>query len=126
MSDTRPFLQWTTVNMDCPDARAMADFYGRLFGWTVTYDDGNFLLMRDPAGGVGVSFQEVVGYEPPAWPEEAGRQQKQLHLEVKVADLSAAVAFVESCGGRQAAFQGREDLRVMLDPAGHPFCLYTV
>jgi len=24
-----------------------------------------------------------------------------------------------------AAFQPQDDVRVMLDPAGHPFCLYT-
>jgi hypothetical protein len=28
------------------------------------------------------------------------------------------------CGAVLAEFQGREDLRVMLDPAGHPFCLF--
>ncbi len=122
----RPVLKWTTVNMDCADARAMASFYGALFDWEVTYDDDDFLLMRDPTGGVGVSFQEIPGYQSPIWPEEAGGQQKSLHLELRVEDLAAAVAFVLECGGRLAEFQGREDLRVMLDPAGHPFCLYTV
>jgi len=27
-------------------------------------------------------------------------------------------------GGTLAAFQPQEDVRVCLDPAGHPFCLY--
>jgi hypothetical protein len=30
-----------------------------------------------------------------------------------------------AAGARLAEYQGREDLRVMLDPAGHPFCLCT-
>jgi hypothetical protein len=49
-----------------------------------------------------------------------------LHLEIKVDDLAAATDYALSLGGRLAEFQGRRDLRVMLDPAGHPFCLFTV
>jgi catechol 2,3-dioxygenase-like lactoylglutathione lyase family enzyme len=40
-----------TVNIDCADARAMADFYGRLLGWEVTFRDGGFVLMRDTYDG---------------------------------------------------------------------------
>jgi hypothetical protein len=41
-----------------------------------------------------------------------------------VDDLDAAVALAIASGGRLAEYQGREDLRVMLDPAGHPFCSF--
>ncbi len=112
--------------MDCSDARAMADFYGKFFGWDITFDDGNFILMRDPNGGTGVSFQERPDYHPPVWPEQPGQQEKQLHLEIGVQDLPAATEHALACGGRLAEFQGRPDLRVILDPAGHPFCLFTV
>jgi hypothetical protein len=30
-----------------------------------------------------------------------------------------------SLGATVAEFQPQDDVRVMLDPAGHPFCLYT-
>jgi predicted enzyme related to lactoylglutathione lyase len=50
-----------------------------------------------------------------------------LHLEIEVDDLEAAVARAVSVGGRIAEPQPKdrapEQLRVMLDPAGHPFCL---
>lgn len=49
-------------------AEAMADFYGRLFGWEVTHRDDGFILMRDPGGGTGLSFQARADYRPPAWP----------------------------------------------------------
>jgi hypothetical protein len=49
----------------------------------------------------------------------------QLHLDVHVDDLAAAVEFAVSLGARPAAFQPQEDVRVMLDPAGHPFCLFA-
>jgi catechol 2,3-dioxygenase-like lactoylglutathione lyase family enzyme len=122
----RPELKLQTINMDCLDARPMADFYGKFFGWEVTYDGGSFILMRDPAGGTGVSFQARPDYHPPVWPEQQGQQEKMLHLEIRVTDLAAATAHALASGGRLAEFQGREDLRVILDPAGHPFCLFTV
>ncbi len=123
---SRPAMRIQTVNMDCADAPAMAAFYGRLLGWDVTYQDDDFLLMRDPAGGTGLSFQGRADYTPPVWPEEPGAQQKMLHLDIRVEDLQPAVEYALACGGRLAQFQGREDLRVLLDPAGHPFCLFTI
>jgi Glyoxalase-like domain len=42
-----------------------------------------------------------------------------------VPDLDAAVAAATRAGARVAAFQPQETVRVMLDLAGHPFCLYV-
>ena len=47
-----------------------------------------------------------------------------LHLDLKVAALEAAVAEAVQLGATQAHYQPQDDVRVMLDPAGHPFCLY--
>lgn len=121
---SRPFLRIQTVNIDCGDVQAMADFYGRLLGWEISYRDEDFILMRDPDGGVGLSFQQREDYEPPVWPEQPDRQDKMIHLDLRVDDLEAAVAHAIESGGRLAEYQGREDLRVLLDPAGHPFCLF--
>jgi hypothetical protein len=49
----------------------------------------------------------------------------QMHIEVEVDDLSAAVEHAVELGATEAEFQPQDDVRVMLDPAGHPFCLYT-
>jgi hypothetical protein len=49
----------------------------------------------------------------------------QVHLEVEVSDLEAAVAHAVELGATEAEYQPQDDVRVMLDPAGHPFCLYT-
>ena len=40
---------------------------------------------------------------------------------VPAADLDAAVAFAIECGARLAEHQPRERVRVLFDPAGHPF-----
>ena len=132
---TRPALRWTGVCLDCRDAEAMARFYGEVFGWTVTARDApedraggsGWILMSGPDGGPTVSFQAKEWYEPPAWPEVAGSPTKMVHGEVAVDDLDAAVEVVVRAGGRVAPDQppGRDQrhLRVVLDPAGHPFCL---
>jgi hypothetical protein len=46
------------------------------------------------------------------------------HLDIAVADLEAGVAWAIQVGAKLAEFQPQEDVRVMLDLAGHPFCLF--
>jgi hypothetical protein len=47
-----------------------------------------------------------------------------MHLEIRVDDLEAAVEYAVGLGATLADFQPQEDVRVCLDPAGHPFCLF--
>lgn len=126
----RPSIKWTTITIDGADPAAMGQFYTTVFGWEITArDDKGWLQLRDPHGGVGVNIQAEDGFEPPVWPERAGRQQKMMHLEVLVDDLAAAVDLVVAAGGAEAAHQPDDRdpnrLRVMVDPAGHPFCLFV-
>lgn len=121
---SRPSMRLATVCIDCADADAMADFYGRLFGWEVTASEPGWVLMRDPHGGTGLSFQSEASYQPPVWPEQPGTQGKMLHLDVKVDDLDSAVDHALGAGARLAEYQPQARVRVLLDPAGHPFCLF--
>ncbi|BDZ58948.1 VOC family protein [Barrientosiimonas endolithica] len=57
--------------------------------------------------------------------ERTGEAHMQLHLDIGVCDLDAAVADAQRLGARLADFQPQDDVRVLLDPAGHPFCLYV-
>jgi catechol 2,3-dioxygenase-like lactoylglutathione lyase family enzyme len=113
-----------TVCIDCADAHAMAEFYGRLLGWEVTASDSEWVLMRDPDGGTGLSFQGESSYREPTWPEQHAGQDKMLHLDIQVDDLDAAVESALASGARLADYQPQDRVRVMLDPAGHPFCLF--
>jgi catechol 2,3-dioxygenase-like lactoylglutathione lyase family enzyme len=113
-----------TVCIDCADAHAMAEFYGRLLGWEATASDSEWVLMRDPAGGTGLSFQAESSYREPTWPEQQAGQDKMLHLDIQVDDLDAAVESALASGARLADYQPQDRVTVMLDPAGHPFCLF--
>lgn len=121
----RPRMMLSTVVLDAPDATALADFYRRLLGWTVERAEPDWVKIIPPAGGVGLSFQTEPGYTRPTWPAQPGDQQMMLHLDIKVEDLDAAEAHALAVGGVLAEYQPQEDVRVFLDPTGHPFCLWV-
>jgi len=112
------------VVLDCPDAHVLADFYRELLGWEVKCDEPDWVMLRCPDGGTGLSFQYETDYQPPVWPERPKEQQKMLHLDIEVDDLDTAGAHAVAIGATLADFQPQDDVRVYLDPAGHPFCLF--
>ena len=125
-----PSLRWTMVTIDCDDAEVLGAFYSQVFGWEIVDRDGvGWLQLRNPDGGVGLNIQAEDAYEPPVWPERPGHQAKMMHLEVLVDDLESAVQVVVAAGGAEAEHQppdrDHSRLRIMLDPAGHPFCLFV-
>jgi catechol 2,3-dioxygenase-like lactoylglutathione lyase family enzyme len=119
-----PRLSLATVVLDCPDAHVLAGFYGRLLGWEAKWTEPDWVLLENPAGGTRLSFQSEAGYEPPVWPEQQGVQQKMLHLDIRCDDLEEAGGHAIAAGATLADYQPQEDVRVFLDPAGHPFCLF--
>jgi predicted enzyme related to lactoylglutathione lyase len=126
----RPSITWTRVTLDCFDAEELAAFYAGLLGWQINARDGSgWVQVVDPHGGVGLNFQADDTYERPMWPELPGHQAKMMHFEVVVDDLDAAVQLVLQGGGTEAPHQppdrDRSRIRIMLDPAGHPFCLFA-
>ena len=123
--NVRPTLTFTTVNIGAPDPSALGRFYSHLLGWPVSVDEPGWVMIRDPNGGVGLSFQEETQYVRPVWPARRDAQQMMLHLEIRVDDLAAASGHAEACGAALADFQPQEHVRVYLDPAGHPFCLWV-
>ncbi|GAA1489657.1 VOC family protein [Brachybacterium sacelli] len=80
--------------------------------------------MQIPGAGANLAFQSEEHYTPPVWPAGDGEQHMMLHLDLGARDVVGAVAAAQELGAHLAEFQPQEDVRVMLDPAGHPFCLY--
>ncbi len=110
--------------LGAPDPRALGAFYARLLGWTVVRNDPSWVMLRPAGGGTGLSFQHEPDYVAPVWPAVPGQQQMMVHLDVAVAELDQGVAWAIAAGATLAAYQPQDDVRVMLDPAGHPFCLF--
>ena len=106
---------------DCPDPRALAEFYFKILGWPI--DDGAndewVSLVSDT--GAHLSFQRVDDRRPPRWPGQEHPQQA--HLDFEVDDLDAGEAVILDIGARKHDVQPGKDFRVYLDPDDHPFCL---
>jgi catechol 2,3-dioxygenase-like lactoylglutathione lyase family enzyme len=112
------------IVLDSPDAQALAGFYQRLLGWSVVQDEPGWVKLGAPNGGPGLSFQTEPDYVRPVWPAGPGESQMQLHLDIHVEDLETAGAHARQAGATEADFQPQKDVRVYLDPDGHPFCLF--
>ena len=114
----------TSTVLDAPDPKELALFYQRLLGWPIADDEPDWVTLRPGDGTPGLSFQREERLAPPTWPAGPGDQQMQLHLDLEVDDLEAATARAVKLGARPAEHQPQEHVRVLLDPAGHPFCLF--
>ena len=76
---------------------------------------------------LGISvFQTVENYVLPVWPWKSGEQQQMAHVDFLVDNLQEAVESAEKFGATKADVQFYGTSSVMLDPAGHPFCLSIV
>jgi hypothetical protein len=121
-----PPLRMVAVSLDCADPAGLARFYQALLGGEILWSAPGSSGIRVPGGGVLVP-QRVEGYQPPQWP---GSPLVHLDLTGRTgldeAGLDGAVAAAVAVGAKEAAFQPDPRFRVLLDPAGHPFCITTV
>jgi hypothetical protein len=111
--------RFPSVVIDCPDPGALATFYAAMLDWQIDVSD-DWADIRAEYGQC-ISFQQVDGYTPPNWP--AQELPQQMHLDVMVDDLDAAEAAALALGATRHPHQPGKTFRVLLDPAGHPFCL---
>jgi predicted enzyme related to lactoylglutathione lyase len=112
--------RFPAVVLDCPDPKALAEFYGALLDWKVELPDDGWAHVRADHGD-SLGFQKVDDFTPPQWPGQVVPQQ--MHIDVVVDDLDAGEAAVLGLGATKHEHQPGTTFRVFLDPAGHPFCL---
>jgi len=113
------FASLSMVNVDCADPRALAEFYHRVLGWEIAHSQDEYAMISD--GQTAIGFGRIPDYRPPSWPNPAG--SKQFHLDLSVDDLDKAEAACVEAGATKPGFQPGDRWRVLLDPAGHPFCI---
>ena len=115
MVSRSPELRVAALSLDCSDPQQLADFYVALLG-------GRMLWAKQSSAGVDVAglvlvMQRMHPYEPPVWPGRA-----VVHLDLTAQDIDAATERAVALGATRPD-QPDPRWRVLLDPAGHPFCL---
>ena len=120
-------IKMYALTLDCKNPLELAKFYAALLQWAIPFHNEEYAVVGPPGVGQGaypgITFQLNDEYQPPVWPEAPGAQQQMAHLDFAVNDLEAAVRHAVDCGAIVANAQFSDGWRVMLDPAGHPFCL---
>lgn len=107
------------ITLDCADPAASGAFWSALLGWQVAASSEDYAMLTGPSHALG--FGRVEDYQPPAWPNDHG--SKQFHFDLAVDDLDAAQQTAVELGATVVDPQPGDTWRVLLDPAGHPFCL---
>jgi catechol 2,3-dioxygenase-like lactoylglutathione lyase family enzyme len=74
--------------IDCPDPRALAEFYCRVLGMKINEDSDGWVVIGLETGLRQLAFQRVTEWVPPRWPDPAYPQQ--LHLDIRVSDADQA------------------------------------
>lgn len=139
MPDTFPALR--AVVLDATDARAVAEFYRQLLGYTYRAGDeppppgqpdpqgADWLVLRDRAGQARLAVQQVDALPASTWPDVDVPQQ--LHLDLTVGDIDELTAQRDRALALGAELRldrsadPDEPLYVFADPAGHPFCIFV-
>jgi predicted enzyme related to lactoylglutathione lyase len=115
---------WWGVVLDTDDVETLTRFYADLRGWQIHRLDETDGSLDAGEGVAYVNIQYNSDYVRPVWPGRKGEQQMMLHLDFEVVDLEAEVDRAVALGAELPAYQPQTNVRVLLDPSGHPFCIY--
>src|SRR5579862_6528039 len=111
------------VVFDSQDPVANAAFWAELLDWRVDaeWSSDDWVTIRGPEGALG--FQLAPELTRSTWPDPSIPQQA--HLDVYASDVAATTERAVALGATELD-SGRDDhdtLRILADPAGHPFCI---
>ena len=126
--------------LDCERPRELAEFYRQFLGLIYRpgdepptdgsaddADDKDWLVLIRPDGTRQLAFQQVERLKPTTWPDDAVPQQA--HIDYLVDSVEELERHKDTALGLGAEVRldrtddEEEPLYVLVDPAGHTFCL---
>jgi hypothetical protein len=111
-----------SLSLDCAEPAALATFWAGLLGGEVAFTSDHFVAVKTDR--MWLSTVKIDDYRAPTWPDSD--HPKQMHLDLAVDNLEEAESEAVHLGAVKPDFQPAPDRYiVLLDPAGHPFCLST-
>lgn len=127
----------TSVTIATGRPLAVADFFARMLRTELSAreepaegdpEEAGWAQLRtgaDVGRPLTLNFEFEEHFTPPVWPAQEGRQSATAHLDIWVQDLDDATAWALECGASLDPVQPQPTVRVLRDPAGHPFCLFA-
>ncbi len=120
-------MKLSSVVIDSDNAKELSEFYEKILGWERKVynhgDNGDWIVLRNKEESTTrLVFQEVVNFAKPIWPEEESQQQQMIHLDFYSDNVEKDIEHAINCGAVLANYQSG-DWKVLIDPAGHPFCI---
>lgn len=120
-------LETMCVVLDSDISEELSAFYAKLLGWKryphTPADEWIVVSAGRRSGYPELIFQQIENYVRPVWPDVPGKQSQMVHLDFHVEDVEEGVQHALACGAALSPVQLEEAWRVLLDPAGHPFCI---
>lgn len=118
--DSAKQIEVSALNFDSANASELAAFYQGLIGGTI--DEFPEWMNLERENELNLSFQSVADYQPPTWPTQERGQQ--IHIDFHTDDREAEVNRAIQLGASLQVME--QGFTVLLDPAGHPFCICDV
>lgn len=98
-----PLARIRSVVLDCPDPRALADFYLGVLGGEVDAEAEDWVVLT--VDRLRLAFQQADDFTPPTWP--SGERPQQFHLDLTVDDVDAVEQKVLALGASMRHSQAR-------------------
>ncbi len=120
------------IVFDCKNAEELFHFYQSLLGGNKeihTINEDHWIALIDiPDFPCSFIFQEEPAYCEPVWPSSADEHQQMMHLDyyVPATQLETLKQRALALGAKVAEGHTHPGWHILLDPAGHPFCLIPV
>ncbi|MGA4507451.1 VOC family protein [Propionibacteriaceae bacterium G1746] len=115
---TDPVAHIAMLTLDAPAVEPLASFWSAALGWPIAFQDENYAMLTGPTHALGIGV--TPDYTAPSWPDDG---HKQFHLDLTADDVEQAAARLVELGASRPDEQPGETWVVLLDPAGHPFCV---
>ncbi|MFD0996162.1 putative enzyme related to lactoylglutathione lyase [Pseudoclavibacter chungangensis] len=115
---TTPVATLAMITLDCAETRPLATFYSVVLDWEIVHLDDEYGMLAGPSHRLGVG--RIDDYVAPEWPDHG---RKAFHFDLAAQDVEVAAARCVELGATRAEPQPGDTWVVLLDPAGHPFCV---
>lgn len=106
------------VTLDTAEVAPLAEFWSAALEWPAVAVTDDYAMLQGPSHALGIG--RTPDFQAPKWPDHG---HKQFHFDLSADDIEAAVTRLIELGATQPESQPGTGWVVLLDPAGHPFCV---